>query len=323
MVENAAGSRAAAGAAVADGRATAIGAAAQAVSGGVPRMAIAGHLVGRRRTVFAAIPVASVRPNPMQPRQYFDPDGLADLASSIRERGVLQPIIVHRTATDGAYTLIAGERRLRAAELAGMSLVPAILRDDDLLEVALEENVQREDLTPLEEAEALAILAQERGHSHAELAQVIHKSRPYVSNTLALTRLPEDVKQEYFRDSRGISREILIHIARLGSAEEMRTTWRKVRLQSMSVRSFRQTEGTLADPATSASAGVVRAARKLGRALRALPPVETLGETELEDLRRTLARTQRRIASALASLPESPARRERRAVAPTRPGARR
>ncbi|MFM8411453.1 MAG: ParB/RepB/Spo0J family partition protein [Alphaproteobacteria bacterium] len=252
--------------------------------------------------MFAAIPVRAVRPNPLQPRQFFDEDSLVELARSIRSRGVLQPIIVRRGPGE-EYTLIAGERRLRASELAGMSLVPAILRDDDLLEVALEENVQREDLTPLEEAEALAILAQDKGLSHAELAQVIHKSRPYVSNTLALTRLPDDVKREYFKDSRGISREILIGIARLGSPEEMRATWRRVRLQSMSVRSFRETSGgTAADAGSEAAATAIRASRRLGRALRALPDPRRLAGDEADALRRSLVRTQRRIEATIAAL---------------------
>lgn len=268
-----------------------------------PRVAMAGHLFGRRRTVFAAVPIACVKPNPLQPRQYFDPQGLRELADSIRARGLLQPIIVRR-GSDGDYTLVAGERRLRAAELAGVGLVPAILSDDDLLEVALEENVQREDLTPLEEAEALAALAQERGHSHAELARVIHKSRPYVSNTLALTRLPDDVKQEYFRDAGGISREILINIARQDGHDAMRALWRRVKLQTISVRSFRQMEG--ANRVDSPVAAVVRSTRKLGRSLRALP--ESFTETERLVLRRALTRAGRKIARALEALDQEEAR---------------
>ncbi len=289
---------------------------AEAGSKSSPRVAFAGHLFGRRRTVFAAIPVKAVRPNPLQPRQFFDEESLVELARSIRSRGVLQPIIVRRGPGE-EYTLVAGERRLRASELAGMTLVPAILRDDDLLEVALEENVQREDLTPLEEAEALAILAQDKGLSHAELAQVIHKSRPYVSNTLALTRLPDDVKREYFRDSRGISREVLIGIARLGSPDEMRATWRRVRLQSMSVRSFRETAGGKAPaPGSEAAATAIRASRRLGRALKALPDPRRLAAEEADALRRSLRRAQKRIAATLEAL--SSEEGSRRLPGPTR-----
>jgi len=263
-----------------------------------PHFAAAGQVIGRRRTVFAAVPIAVIKPNPLQPRQHFDEQSIEELADSIRARGLLQPIIVRRER-DGGYTLIAGERRLRAAERAGVGLVPAILSDDDLLEVALEENVQREDLSPLEEAEALAALAAERGLSHAELAQVIHKSRPYVSNTLALTRLPREVKQEYFADGAVIAREILISIARQESPEAMRALWKRVRLESISVRSFREREATKREPAPAAE--TLRAARKLSRALRALDPT-SLDVSEADVLRRALTRASRRIAETLAVL---------------------
>lgn len=262
-----------------------------------PHFAAAGQVIGRRRTVFAAVPIAVIKPNPLQPRQHFDEEAIEELADSIRARGLLQPIIVRREK-DGGYTLIAGERRLRAAERAGVGLVPAILSDDDLLEVALEENVQREDLSPLEEAEALSALAAERGLSHAELAQVIHKSRPYVSNTLALTRLPREVKQEYFADGAIVSREILISIARQESPDAMRALWRRVRLESMSVRSFRHQQ-TKRTPPPSAEA--LRAARKLGRTLRGLD-ASALAPDEAKVLRRALLRATRGIAAALEGL---------------------
>lgn len=248
--------------------------------------------------MFAAVPIAIIKPNPLQPRQHFDEESIEELAASIRARGLLQPIIVRRER-DGGYTLIAGERRLRAAERAGVGLVPAILSDDDLLEVALEENVQREDLSPLEEAEALAALAAERGLSHADLAQVIHKSRPYVSNTLALTRLPREVKQEYFADGAVISREILISIARQETPEAMQALWRRVRLESLSVRSFRDKQQARRQPPPSAE--TLRSARKLNRTLRGLDAA-ALPTAEAVALRRALVRTQRSIAQTLAAL---------------------
>lgn len=262
-----------------------------------PHFAAAGQVIGRRRTVFAAVPIAVIKPNPLQPRQHFDEEAIEELSDSIRARGLLQPIIVRREK-DGGYTLIAGERRLRAAERAGLGLVPAILSDDDLLEVALEENVQREDLSPLEEAEALSALAAERGLSHADLAQVIHKSRPYVSNTLALTRLPREVKQEYFADGAVVSREILISIARQETPDAMRALWRRVRLESMSVRSFRHQQTKRTPPA---SAEALRAARKLGRSLRGLD-ASALAPAEAKILRRALLRATRGIAAALEGL---------------------
>jgi len=264
-----------------------------------PRFAVAGQVIGRRRTVFAAIPTAVIRPNPLQPRQHFDPECLEELARSIRARGLLQPIIVRRDA-DGDYTLVAGERRLRAAELAGVRLVPAILSNDDLLEVALEENLQREDLSPLEQAEALAALAAERGHSHAELADAIHKSRPYVSNTLALTRLPVDVKKEYFAEGATVSREIMISIARQETPEAMRALWRRVKLESMSVKRFRSREvqgRATPDP----SADLLRAVRRVNRLLAQIDPA-TVPPAGLPPLRRALRKAEGRIGALLSRL---------------------
>jgi len=263
-----------------------------------PQFAVAGQIIGRRKTVFAAVPVAVVRPNPRQPRQHFDAESLNELAESIRARGLLQPIIVRRDQ-EGGYTLIAGERRLRAAEIAGIGLVPAILSDDDLLEVALEENLQREDLTPIEEAEALAALAMERGHSHASLAEVIHKSRPYVSNTLTLTRLPIDIKQDYLNDGALVPREIMIAVARQPTPEAMRALWHRVKLQQMSVKTFREREAEKPEPAPGKQ--LLRAARRLNRALKRAD-LDALGELETARLIRVLSKTQQRVAASLASL---------------------
>ena len=270
-------------------------------SGAQPRFAMAGQIFGRRRTVFAAVPISAIKPNPHQPRQYFDPETLGELAQSIKERGLLQPVIVRRDP-EGEYTLVAGERRLRAAEQAGLALVPAILSDHDLLEVALEENVQRQDLNALEEAEALAALAAERGHSHADLARVIHKSRPYVSNTLTLTRLPEAIKKEYLKDGASVSREIMISIARQESPEDMFALWKRVKLGSLSVRSFRREAGS--GRKTLPVGQVLRQSRKLGRAIRQLSAITALEEAQAHTLRRSLLRARKAIDRVLAELPE-------------------
>ncbi len=263
---------------------------------------VAGRIMSGRRTIFTAVPIARIRPNPRQPRQHFDDAAIEDLARSIRSRGVLQPVIVRREP-DGSYTLVAGERRLRAADRAGLEQVPAVLSDDDLLEVALEENVQREDLSPLEEAEALAALAAERNLSHAELAEIIHKSRPYVSNTLALTRLPPDVKREYFEQGAWVSREILMGIARQGDPEAMRALWRRARIETLSVRAFREEKADREEKRTSLRP-LLRAARKLGRVLRSFRADEShvVEEGERETLLRRLRRLRKRIDEAIGVL---------------------
>ncbi|HEY81393.1 MAG TPA: ParB/RepB/Spo0J family partition protein [Anaerolineae bacterium] len=141
-----------------------------------------------------------ISPNPSQPRQTFAPEALAELAASIREHGLIQPIIVARAAAGAPtpYTIIAGERRWRAAKLAGLKQVPVIIKDatpQAMLELALVENVQRADLNPLEEAVAYETLIQEFGLTQGQVAARVGKSRVAVANTVRLLQLPDEVKQ--------------------------------------------------------------------------------------------------------------------------------
>jgi ParB family transcriptional regulator, chromosome partitioning protein len=141
------------------------------------------------------VPVNAITPNPWQPRTHFDQDELAELAASIREHGVLQPVLVSQLA-DGNYQLITGERRWRAVQLAGMATVPAMVKEatpQASLELALVENIQRRDLNPLEEAHAFRALIDEHGLTQEALGQRIGKSRVAVTNTLRLLQLPERV----------------------------------------------------------------------------------------------------------------------------------
>ncbi|HEX9711839.1 MAG TPA: ParB/RepB/Spo0J family partition protein [Actinomycetota bacterium] len=142
------------------------------------------------------VDVEAIRPNPRQPRAGIDQDGLAELAASIRSVGVLQPILV-RPVDDG-YELIAGERRWRASMLAGLERLPAIVRssgDEDMLRDALIENLQREDLNPLEEAAAFRQLVDDLGATHEEIAQRVGRSRAAVTNALRLLALAPEVQQ--------------------------------------------------------------------------------------------------------------------------------
>lgn len=142
----------------------------------------------------AQISVAAIGRNPRQPRARLEPTELEELANSIREHGVIQPLIVAQTAYPGQYTLIAGERRLEASRLAGLATVPAIVREaseQQLLEVALVENIQRSDLGPLETALAYKHLADDFGLSHEAIAAKVGKKRVTVTNTMRLLRLPQ------------------------------------------------------------------------------------------------------------------------------------
>lgn len=146
------------------------------------------------------IEIARITPNPDQPRVDFDADALSELANSIREHGVLQPIIV-RPRGEG-FLIVAGERRWRAAQMAGRHAVPAIVRDlsdAELAEVALIENIQREDLNPIEEAEGYRQLIERHGHTQESLGSIVHKSRSHIANLLRLLALPEGVKNALLR----------------------------------------------------------------------------------------------------------------------------
>jgi ParB family chromosome partitioning protein len=156
-----------------------------------------GALIPRPTVGLREVPVDAIRPNPWQPRIYFDEQELQELAQSIREHGVLQPVLVSQQP-DGTYQLITGERRWRAVRLAGMSTVPAMVKETTplaSLEMALVENIQRRDLNPLEEAHAFRQLIEEHGLTQEKLAQRIGKSRVAVTNTLRLLNLPDEVRQ--------------------------------------------------------------------------------------------------------------------------------
>ena len=143
------------------------------------------------------IPVDEIRPNPYQPRKVFNDEALKELSSSIKQHGVFTPILVKKSIQ--GYDLIAGERRLRASKLAGLKDIPAIIVDFDdqeMMEIALLENIQREDLNVIEEAKAYEKLIQRLGYTQEQLAHRVGKSREHITNLLRLLKLPEDV-QEY------------------------------------------------------------------------------------------------------------------------------
>jgi len=156
-------------------------------------------------------PLEALKPSPYQPR--LKKEGLEELAESIREKGVLQPLLV-REITPGLYEIVAGERRFQAARLAGLEKIPVIVKDlspQEALELALIENLQREDLNPIEEARGYQRLMQEFGLTQEEVAQRVGKSRAAVANTLRLLRLPEDIQEDLLEEriSAGHARALL------------------------------------------------------------------------------------------------------------------
>jgi ParB family chromosome partitioning protein len=180
--------------------------------------------------------VSKIRPNPRQPRRAFDDAGLNELANSMRNEGLLQPVVV-RPLPDGRFELIAGERRWRAAQRAGIHQIPAVVRDvpdEKLLELALIENVQREELNPIEEAEAYRILVDDLQLTQNEVAERVGKQRTTVANALRLLNLPELVK-DMVRDRRismGHARALLA----LEDAPAIEALARRVVVEGLSVR---------------------------------------------------------------------------------------
>ena len=178
--------------------------------------------------------IKDIQANPYQPRLHFDEEKLLELAQSIKENGVIQPIIVRRSPLIG-FELLAGERRLRASQLAGLTEIPAVIKhlsDDDLLYQAIIENLQRSDLNPIEEAHSYEKLI-EKGLTHDEIAQIMGKSRPYITNLLRLLHLSESTRQavETGKITQGHARQLV------ALSERQQAEWvQKIQEKDISVR---------------------------------------------------------------------------------------
>lgn len=188
------------------------------------------------RNAAVALKLNEIEPNRSQPRKEFNDEALAELADSIAQHGVLQPLLV-RPLMGGGYQIVAGERRWRAARMAGISEVPAVIRelnDNEVMELALIENLQREDLTPLEEAQGYQMLIDTYGMTQDEVAKTVGKSRPAVANALRLLHLPEDIVElvNEGKVSAGHARTLLS----FQKEEEMRAAAKAVAEQGISVR---------------------------------------------------------------------------------------
>lgn len=194
-----------------------------------------------------------IRSNPYQPRKHFDQEALQELADSIKQSGVFQPVIVRKSTVKG-YELIAGERRVRASQLAGKTTIPAIVRDineEQMIEIAVLENLQREDLSPMEEAEAYSVLMEKLNLTQAEVAERMGKSRPYIANYLRLLTLPEEVKQ-WVNDSElsmGQARTLL----GLKDKNEMLTLAKRVIKEGLTVRQLEELVQKLNESSTESS----------------------------------------------------------------------
>ncbi len=180
------------------------------------------------------VKIDDLRPNPYQPRKIFDEESLKELSDSIKEHGVFQPIIVKKSIK--GYDIIAGERRVKASKMAGLTEIPAIVRDfndEEMMEIALLENLEREDLTPIEEAEAYKNLIEKLQITQEELSKRIGKSRSYITNTLGILTLPENVKN--LVNDKKLSMGHAKVLSKLESKEEIDTLANKVVKDKLSV----------------------------------------------------------------------------------------
>lgn len=181
------------------------------------------------------IDIDEIRSNPYQPRKTFDTNTLNELAKSIEEYGVVQPIIVKKSIK--GYELVAGERRTKAAKIAGLKKIPAIIKDFDdeaMMEIALIENIQREDLNPIDEASSINNIIKLRGYTQEEFATKFGKSRTYVTNMIGLLKLPEDVKKMVEKNSLSMSHARVL--SKMDDEEKVIELAKRVITDGMSVR---------------------------------------------------------------------------------------
>jgi ParB family chromosome partitioning protein len=261
---------------------------------GSPAPAPAAVAVPETKTSPVRLPIESIQPNPEQPRTTFHPERLEELAASIRANGIIQPLIVRKQGE--TYQIVAGERRWRAAKLAGLAEVPVVVQDvadPDMLELALIENIQREDLNPIETAHAYDRLGRELGLSQEDIAQRTGKDRSSIANTLRLLKLPAEVQQLLIsqRLTMGHARAVL----GLRSAESQIQVAEKAAAQGMSVRQVEALvqELTADRPKTGSArreaevdpnvkAAVEQLERALGTRVRIIPLSEQRGRIEIE-----------------------------------------
>ena len=192
------------------------------------------NATGGQRDGFLMLAISDVRPHPLQPRRRFDEEALRELSESIAARGVVQPILVRPAPEGRGYQLVAGERRWRASQRAGLHQIPAIVRDlndTETFTIALIENIQRQDLTAIEEADAYARLRDQLGHSQDAIGQMTGKSRSHIANILRLLELPESVRELIASGKLGMGHARAL--IGLDSAEELA---RKIVAKGLSVR---------------------------------------------------------------------------------------
>lgn len=254
-----------------------------------PRQKIENHPArtdNYRDLQYLQVPIDVIHPNPDQPRKYFNEESLNELAESIKQRGVLQPVIV-RIGKDKKIYLVAGERRFRASKIAELTEIPAIYTTGAPSEIALIENLQREDLKPVEEAEALDHLMKEHNYTQEKLALVVGKARTTITETLSLNKLPTEIKNEC-RESNNYSRRVLVEVAKQKNSKIMISLFdviKKRELKSTDVR--RLTRKPPAKPQKTPAGITIERVVSLTNNLNKID-LKTIEKSEKQDLKEGL-----------------------------------
>lgn len=234
--------------------------------------------------------IATLHPNPEQPRARLDPVSLDELRQSIERHGLLQPLLARKPEGGDGYELVAGHRRFEALRALGRATVPAILVSGDPGELALVENLQRQDLNPFEEASAVARLMERHGYTQGEVGAVLGRRQNTVSALLALNRLPDEIRKDCAADPSGLNRSLLIELAQIDDREQQLHVWKIAREGRLTVRDVRherrkKVKEDQHSPKASAPGAVVRTASRLLKEIKDLPPAVRHDVNVLERLR--------------------------------------
>ena len=243
--------------------------------------------------VVATLKVVEITPDPEQPRKHFDKAALKELATTIKEKGLIQPIIVRTNAADGGYIIIAGERRWRAVQLNGAETIQAVVRDDlDARAASLIENIQRQNLRPVEEADAIARLIDEQNLSQGDVATMLGIGRASVNTLLKIRNLPEEVKQESI--ALDTPKTILIELSTINDGAAIRKLWNKSKKESLSIADIRRVRDAVKHGKKEVEVELTREERALRQAFDALEflkdrPLSETERTRLNELRVKIA----------------------------------
>jgi len=206
------------------------------------------NLSEHQEGIYYLIDIGLILPDTEQPEQYFDPEALQELANSIKQKGLYQPVVVRKDEAE-RIILVAGKRRLRAAQMAGIKKIPSIFTQGNPLEISLIENLQRENLKPIEEAEALGRMIHQHGYTQEKLARAIGKAQSAISETIELNRLPETIKNEC-RQNDKYPRRFLVEIAKQDTQEAMISLFNRVKrypLKGDEVRIIAREQANISD----------------------------------------------------------------------------